>query len=386
MRNFVFSMLFFSLYTATLGQEIRIGQSAVEIKSIVEMGVNYQNNTAWDVRYNNGKITSVILCYYDEFIIDIGVEANFCKHFIMKNEKLDFILTQYEEFSLQELEKYYKGLGKFKFENYYFSEDYRTFSEIYLHENGLATVKWSKTLPANFQSPVLREKLDIEFAKQDEEENLKKEKAIEKNRNEELITSKIYNLKTVSPEDFEYVVSRQIDLIRGNFFLHSKKNSYPTLFPSLEKAKNTDKKFIRIKNSYNVEFTSRNDRSLIIKVEHLSGSDSERKLFDITPLSSFPVLKVEGLNVKSQVKIENMEVDLTSGITEVRIRNGNVKFEEFPPEGDLQIPIEESLKKKSNGKYIVEYQVANIMGELKVISRTTQVEKNTHVDFFGIKF
>ncbi len=87
----------------------------------------------------------------------------------MKNSKLSYILTQYENVSFSDLRKLFNtSYRDSRVEEYYFSEDFRHYSKLYLHQNGLATVEWRINNPLNLPSNI-KEKLDRKIkAKQEE--------------------------------------------------------------------------------------------------------------------------------------------------------------------------------------------------------------------------
>lgn len=58
---------------------------------------------------------------------------------------------------------------------------------------------------------------------------------------------------------------------------------------------------------------------------------------------------------------ENIKVDFTRGLTEVKIADGNVDFQKYAPEQDMQPLIVEKLKDKPSGKYSVKYEIGNIL-------------------------
>ncbi len=157
-------------------QEIEIGQTAQEIQYIVSMGVNYHPNASWDKKYENGKIANIVLCYYDEYLIDVGISSTYCKYFVMENEKLAYIITQYENISVDQLKKYYDRMeDKIRDGDKYYDRDYSHYSTIYLHQNKLATIEWRKSLKVDNNAFLEKtKKNDIRFG---EVWNVKDEKS-----------------------------------------------------------------------------------------------------------------------------------------------------------------------------------------------------------------
>ncbi|MCX6351499.1 MAG: WG repeat-containing protein [Bacteroidetes bacterium] len=154
----------------TQGQTIEVGQSAEQIKGLIEWTTKdhnkpdtYGNKSSsywtWDVKYNNGQITDVVQCYQKQYLLDLRTTADYCKHYIMDKSKLAYVLTQFENISVEKItENYNTNSMNKKIGGLYFSENYEYYSKIYLSTNGLATVEWRKTvvseLPASIQSSV----------------------------------------------------------------------------------------------------------------------------------------------------------------------------------------------------------------------------------------
>jgi len=151
-------------------QTIEIGQSAEQIKTLIEWTTkdhnkpdSYGNRSnsywTWDVKYYDGQITEVIQCYQDQYLLDFRVVANYCKHYMMEKGKLAYILSQFENISVDKLrDSYSTNYGENKIGELYFSDDYEHYSKIYLANNGIATVEWRKTviseLPSGIQQTV----------------------------------------------------------------------------------------------------------------------------------------------------------------------------------------------------------------------------------------
>lgn len=185
-----------SISTA-FGQTIEIGQDATEIKQIIQWSTQQRtgydtygnskgNNVTWDVKYNNGKITDVIQCYSNQYLLDFRVSASFCKHYIMEYGRLAYVLTQYEDLSTEQLKEFFdRSYGDYKSGNLYFSDDYEHYSKIYLANNGYATVEWRKTEPDELPSDLktkIANKLKAEQeaeAKRIKEEEERKQTIIE---------------------------------------------------------------------------------------------------------------------------------------------------------------------------------------------------------------
>jgi len=190
-------------------QTIEVGQDATQIKTLIEWTTKDHNkpdsygNTSnsywtWDVKYYNGQIEDVIQCYQDQYLIDFRVIANYCKHYVMENGKLAYVLTQFDNISLEKLKEFYSdNYSADKIGELYFSDDLEHYTKIYLANNGLATKEWRKTiiseLPSNIQQSVKTKLTTIRTetkTKQKEEftAKLTKEEADSKERQYTILT------------------------------------------------------------------------------------------------------------------------------------------------------------------------------------------------------
>lgn len=179
--RFILTALLTLVASLTFSQSIEIGQSAEQVKAIIEYTTKQHNRTdsygnrassrwQWDARYKNGKIAEVVQCYTNQYIVDFKIMANLCKHYLMENEKLASILTQYENVSIETLrEKFNNVAGDRRIGEYYFSEDFTSYSRIFLHSNGLATVEWRDSdkanLPKNIYASIAQKLKAIETEK-----------------------------------------------------------------------------------------------------------------------------------------------------------------------------------------------------------------------------
>lgn len=152
------------------GQKFGIGQSAELVKVLMERIANDYNKCdtcknrsklyrSWDVKYSDEKIADVIQCYQQEYLTDLQTIADYCEHYIMKDGKLAYTLTQFENISVKKIRKSYDSdLSKKKVGELYFSDNYEHYSKVYLSTNDLATVEWHKTivseLPKDIQDSI----------------------------------------------------------------------------------------------------------------------------------------------------------------------------------------------------------------------------------------
>jgi hypothetical protein len=396
--KFTLTVLLLCVITMTYSQTIDIGQDARETKYMVEYitksrtgydsyGNSRGNNVAWDVKYFNGEISEVIQCFDKQFLLDFRIEADFCKYYIMENGKLAYILTQYKNVSVGKLKEYFDQSHKNnKVGNLYFSEDFKNYSKIFLHTNGLATVEWGATnqndLPKSVKAEISKKLKDQEEAEKQRQLAEERQKQREKE-----IKSKTYDLQEAFPSKYNQFVNSQHEAIKSYFTNSSRYSSYS--FPSFEELAKSSKKYERFRSSYDVHYKlednisesinkgyvevagSKNSKTMI-KVDLISGSDKDIKLFKSSSIL-LPSIKMEGYEIMTEASIKNLKVDFTRGLTEVKIKGGNVVFKEFEPDVDLQQRIAEKLKDQPKGRYIVKYEVSDIMDKIEVITEAEKI-------------
>ncbi len=382
-------------------QTIEIGQDAKEVKQIIEWstrqrtgfdsyGNSLGNNVTWDVNYYNGQITEVIQCWANQFLIDFRMSANFCKYYMMEYGKLAYVLTQYEDVSLEKLKTSYdNSYGNMKIGEYYFSDDYKNYTKLYLAKNGYATAEWRETdtdlLPSNIKNSIqvkIKQKEDEKYQKE-----LTRKKELEKQKE---IKSKTYDLKEYNTslynETFEEIKSSI-----ANYFQKSSSNYYRSgNVPSFTELANGNEKKYRFTNTYTayykLEDHSREseDYGYVIvagsydvrqskEIKLISGTDNSCTLFNSVSVK-IPTIKIQGYEVMTEATFSNIKVDYAKGVTIVKIKSGEVEFKSFPPDEDIQNKLKEKLKNESKGKYIVQYEVGNIAGKEFV---NTELEKKT---------
>ncbi len=150
------------------GQKFEIGLSAGLIKELVERDTKGHNKCdtcgskpkayrSCDIKYNNGEIAEVTQCHQQEYLPELRITANYCEHYIMNNNKLAYLLTQFENVPLEKIiASHDNNPSNKKIGELYFSDDYEHYSKIYLSTGGLSTIEWRQTivseLPENLQS------------------------------------------------------------------------------------------------------------------------------------------------------------------------------------------------------------------------------------------
>tara|TARA_R110000868_G_scaffold245810_1_gene502388 strand:- start:195 stop:1502 length:1308 start_codon:yes stop_codon:yes gene_type:complete len=386
------------ILTTSFGQTIEIGQDARVTKQIIEYSTSSRtgydsygnskgNNVVYDVKYYSGEISEVIQCFSRQYLIDFRIQADFCKHYIMEGGKLAYVLTQYENVSVSKLKEYYnQSYEDRKAGELYFSEDYKNYSKIYLHSNGLATIEWGETNPNDLPQSIKSE-IDRKLKEQEEAERQRQLAEQKRKEREKEIKSKIYDLQEHSQYRYEEVLNRQREAIK-KYFANSSSYYSSERFPSFETLAKSDKKYERFKSTYNVHYKLQDnsresvnygyvivagsrDINTLKKVELVDGTDKDLKLFNSASIS-LPTIEIEGYEVMTEATLNDVSVDFTRGLTEVKIKGGEVDFKKYSPEQDLQQKISDKLKSEPNGRYLVKYEVADIMGQTDV---NTEIEK-----------
>ncbi|MBN2638766.1 MAG: hypothetical protein JXR65_06730 [Bacteroidales bacterium] len=381
-------------------QTIEIGQDAKDVKQLIEWSTRQRtgydtygnskgNNVTWDVNYYNGQITEVIQCWANQYLIDFRMSANFCKYYMMEYGKLAYVLTQYEDVSLEKLETSYdNSYGNMKIGEYYFSDDYKNYSKLYLAKNGYATVEWRETdtdlLPSNIKNSI-----QAKINQKEEEEN-KKELARQKEKElQKEIKSKTYDLKENNISLYNETFS-EIKSDIADYFQKSSSYYRSSSIPSFTDLANGNEKKYRFTNTYTayykLEDHSREsvdygyyieagsyDVRQTKEIKLISGTDYSCSLFNSISVK-IPTIKIQGYEVMTEATFPNIKVDYAKGITIVKIKSGEVEFKSFPPDEDIQIKLKEKLKSEPKGKYIVQYEVGNIAGKEFV---NTELEKKT---------
>lgn len=396
--KFFLTVFLIFILASSYGQKIEIGQSAQKTKQIIEYstrsrtgydsyGNSMGNNIVWDVNYFDGEISEVIQCFSRQYLTDLKILADFCKHYIMDKGKLAYVLTQYENISVAKLRESYNQLNSTKkINDLYFTEGYENYSTIYLHSNGLATVKWEKTNLDDL-SPSIESAINRKLIETKEVERQKLLAQQRRKEREKEIKSKLYNLQEYAPDKYEQVLNSQRKAIK-KYFKNPLAYNGSERFPSFKTLEKSVEKQERFKSIYNVHYKLKNnskesvdyesvniagsqDIETLKNVELVSGIDKNLKLFNSASIS-LPTIEMEGFEAMSEATLNNIKVDFTRGITEVKIKKGKVEFKKYPPEKDLQTKIVETLTSQPKGRYLIQYEIADIMGETEV---TTDIEK-----------
>lgn len=385
--------IFLSISTV-FGQTIEIGQDANQIKQLIQWstqqktgydsyGKSLGNNVIWDAKYNNGQITDVIQCYSDQYLIDFRTVANFCYHYVMEYGQLAYVLTQYEDVSTEKLTEFYENnYSDYKSGEFYFSDDYQHYSKIYLANNGYATIEWRKTKPDELPAD-LQIKISNKLKAEQEAEAKKIREEEEQKQKEKEIKSKTYNLKEFDIEKYHSFENS----LRHSLLNHLKSN---TSFPDFNQIENQNEKFFVFKNTYSAYFKlvdyskeSTNYGNLTVvgskdvrsenKFTLVSGDDNSCQFLKYSS-HSLPTIVYKGYTVMTEANIENITVDYTKGITNVKIKNGVVVYKKHLPPTDIQSLLSEKLKNEPNGLYQVKYEVGQVMGDSFVTTEKTKIK------------
>lgn len=243
MKRITLSVLtIFCLMLNLQAQTDYFGKPASEIKQWVQWEVESRtgydsygnskgNNVNWDVKYYDGKIEHVVICYYNQYLIDFRLSANFCKYYLMSNGVLNSIATQYENISTSKILSFYNNNSDYiKNGDNFYSSDLKTVSKVYLAKNGQATIEYSEINQDELPYDVQQIKLKREKDKQDEynrkiaAEQKQKQIELEKKRQYEAEQSKIlktrkqiiYDYETLNSSDYSTTKYNIINLLYNN--------------------------------------------------------------------------------------------------------------------------------------------------------------------------
>ena len=375
-------------------QTVEIGQDAESVKRIIEWSTNEHNKpdsfgnyssarVSSDVQYNDGVITDVIQCYRNQFYIELCMSVDFCKHYVMGNGKLAYILTQFENVSTGKLIQAFNRLyGERKQNDLYFEEDYKHCSKIYLSKNGLATIEWKNVkmnqIPSNIRQEIINKQ------KAQEDEAIQKKLAAEEERKRiEEITSKVYDLYKYNRPRYDGILFSIKKEIKEYFMPSSDGSYHPrSNAPSFSNLANTNEKKYRFSNTYNAYYKLEDQGysnagvhrvNQIKKITLIAGTDKTCSLFEDL-LIKIPIIEIDGNEVLTEALFENISVDYIRGITWVRIRKDNVEFIKFPPDTDVIEKIRQDIRSttRGSGQCIIEYEFLKVLGDETI---KTQLER-----------
>lgn len=371
--QFVFSSVSF-------GQSIDFGDDATQIKNLIEYSVRGSSNKYWDVKYYNGQVSEVISCCRGCFVVWGHVPTtNMCTHYIMKRGKLSRIATRYEDISKEKIEEIYSNSGdKIKIGGYYFSKNYKTYSQVYLAKDGYPLEETWQTnmsrLPSEIRS-IVAEKIKL----QAEIENQEKLAEKQRKQTEQEVKSKTYDIAKQSKYTYQKVIKSQKKKIKSYFKSEFNPRYKSNYFITFEDLSTQDQKYRRFNNTYNIHYKLEDhsrpsvDRGHYIqagtydikklhKVELVEGTDEDCSIMKRL-LIDFPTIKVQGYEVMTEAFLDNVKIDFIRGITTVKVKNEKVSFVRDEPPVDLQEKIVARVKNLHKGKYLVTYEIGEIMGD-----------------------
>lgn len=374
-------------------QTIEIGQDAEQIKRLIEWTTkdhnkpdsygNYSSSRAsWDASYNNGQIIDVIQCFENQFYLDLRMNVNLCKHYIMEQGRLAYILTQYENVSKEKIIEMYDELYKdSKVNNLYFDEEFEHYSKIYLGKTRYATIEYRK-VDLNKVPVSVKKEIEIK-QKLIAQKKLEKEK--EEQRREE-ITSKYYDLSKFDITTYNSIVNNVKQKIINYFKSSEEAGNYNrSNVPTFNKLLNGVEKKYRYTNSFVAHYETGHGGSTyeylelqdiitdpVSNGENISLFNTFNQIIGWTGVK--PTLKIDGYEVKTEARIK-ICIDYAKGISVVKIKDGNLEFIENTPDEDLLEKIKNKLDLETGGlkgKYIVKYEFSDIMG---VVNQNTELIK-----------
>ena len=405
MKKLLILTLLFLGFIQLRSQTIDIGQDADYIKKVIEFTTkdhnipdSYGNSSSsrikWDVVYKNGKIADVLQCFNGQYNIDLRMNTDYCKHYMMVNGKLAFILTQFENVSVEKLKEAYKDIYKGFIKNdLYFEKDLEYYSKIYLGKNGNATIELRRAeiseLPMNLRSSI--ESAQKIFREEKRQEIIYKEKEAKKIEETKKITYDLEKYKKTAYDSCKSVIKKHIEEYVVNI---SKYIRYRKINPNAySRPVDEDEMKVRFKNLYRAYFKledhrrpsqqigniyiagSTNNIKIIKELTLLSGTDTDCFKFKNMCIEKIPEIKIKGDWVMTEAKFDSINVDYYKGVTLVKVKDGNIEFLEYYPDLDVLEKIKNKMKNEKNGKYLVYYYLSDIMGD-----------KKENIEFEKVKF
>lgn len=232
-----------------------------------------------------------------------------------------------------------------------------------------------------------------------EEERLRKEKAEmhklkaeqekqEREQREQDIKSKTYDLYDYAPSKYDQVRIK----LRKEIVDYFASNKTIEEFASYETLENADIKYERFNSTYNVYFkiqpnyasnpiegstvqSQSKNINIVKKIELAKGTDDDLKVFKSVSIA-LPTIKIEGYDVMTDATFDNIKVDFARGLTVVKINDEKVDFVKHIPDSDLQDAIIKKIKANPKGKYLVRYEISDVLGEMHVKTETEKIKNN----------
>lgn len=111
--------------------QIKLHQPTEQTQYFLKYLVEGHYNWKVDTKYNDGTITEIVIYQHKEFFYDLNTIANARIRYIMKDGRLNNILTQFENLSTDYVKKQFdEYYSETKISNYYFTKDYQEYRTI----------------------------------------------------------------------------------------------------------------------------------------------------------------------------------------------------------------------------------------------------------------
>lgn len=117
------------------------------------------------------------------------------------------------------------------------------------------------------------------------------------------------------------------------------------------------------------------DFRTLVKKKHVSGAN-KYPVMDNASIT-IPYVEKSGVKAKTEVYMGDFHIDFARGITEVKVKKKKVKFKQNLPYIDLQPTLASKMMAEQKGKYLVEYEISNIMGKETVSTELTKKKGKT---------
>lgn len=116
-------LLFISL---NVFAQIKLHQPTEQTQYFLKYLVEGHSNWSVDKKYNDGVLTEIVVYQNKQLFYDLDTIANARVRYVMKNGRLNNILTQFQNVSTDYVRnKFDKYYSKTKVSNYYFTDDYQ---------------------------------------------------------------------------------------------------------------------------------------------------------------------------------------------------------------------------------------------------------------------
>lgn len=338
-------LLLFVLLIQYLGINAQeyMGMPTDSVKNYIERNVLrynsevYRNYHAKVINFNSYDRNQVITIEYPKAYINSLSKRvlKIVKYIIIESKLADVT----EIYPYTDLEKT-KLISKEKHQ--YYTLKYPSFSKekaplVYKDLNGHSTIlaKYNKFRIHLYYESILKKRNSIIE---------KKNKKIVYDKKVSRIQAEEHLLKDYSLEEYKETLNR----MKKHFDEYILSNDNKLV--NNVKIKNSDSRFVRVKNSYKVNNLSYN------MFEYVSGNDY---LCDAFKHFKFNLKKIpiEDVYINPQIKINKLNIEYNYGYTKVKIKNGLIKFIKFEPPIEVKNLIQKdfSINNKSKGIYFVHY-------------------------------